>query len=791
MKHQTPASDVRRAIGLIVLGYGYIILVLVGSVWGGVALVRAWPWLFRFVTQFGFVYVLVMLGALWVRIPKPVGQRVTRAGSPKLIDEIERIARRLDAPVPDEVLIVEEFNAAAGDYPRFGIFGAPRRYLLLGLPLLDALPPDEIRAVIAHELAHLSRRHGRIRMLVGRVATSWTALAAHMATHRRYVSWLYLPFFKWFIPKLQTSEATLSRGYEYESDELAAKATDAETMAQALLRMGIQRRRLNRIFLPKLLAESAQLPAPPKDADSSLIGFLSAPIAAHEIVADIEASLAERTASDDDHPSLQDRLNKLGLRPAVEGLADAIAATSGQPGSASTLLGEKRAQKLRTLASPMHSTAFTLQWDALRELVGVWQDPAQGRKEGVEAAVAFAKWAARTQPAPQALQILREVHSAAPDDEEVSLRLAALLLEEPDRASAEEAVPILEKVAGTETIGAFAACALLQRAFLRLERPADVRQIANRENALRDARLATLMERSVVRAEDELIAAKLAPGAMRTLMAWLAANPEIVRAFLVQKKTSHFRGTPVYVVALQRRVAWYKYEGGKAGIELLQKCIEIFEVGPDADARVILVESGSSLLRRLRSIQDAVILDRLPDEKLRRVGTPPIRRAKLFASLRYAVLALFIGGPILVHLLDRSGNVSSEDSSADAESQWVMHVTPQADQFGRRFVGLLKAGETDSVARLISATAREPDSIAWASNLVRSVPHPRYAEVDRTMAYERRDGTVTRDYLGYAIIGNGDTVTVVVQTVEELGIRAVEFAKTKHGRIADPDSVGR
>jgi hypothetical protein len=59
------------------------------------------------------------------------------------------------------------------------------------------------------------------------------------------------------------------------------------------------------------------------------------------------------------------------------------------------------------------------------------------------------------------------------------------------------------------------------------------------------------------------------------------------------------------------------------------------------------------------------------------------------------------------------------------------------------------------------------------------------------MAFERHDGTVTRDYLGYAIAGDGDTVTVVIQTVEELGIRTVEFAKTKHGRITDPDSVSR
>src|SRR5205823_4280900 len=127
---------------------------------------------------------------------------------------------------------------------------------------------------------------------------------------------------------------------------------------------------------------------------------------------------------------------------------------------------------------------------------------------------------------------LREAHSVAHDDEDVSLQLGALLVEDSDTASAEEAVPILEKVAATETIGAFAACALLRKAFLRLKRPADARRIEIREKALIDARLATLKERSVVRVEDELLPAKLSAPAMRSLVVWLADNPEVVRAFL-------------------------------------------------------------------------------------------------------------------------------------------------------------------------------------------------------------------------------------------------------------------
>jgi len=71
---------------------------------------------------------------------------------PALYTLIADVARELSAPVPDEVLLDADLNAAVALRGYFA--GRGRCRLHLGFDLLVALPPEEVRAVIAHELAH-------------------------------------------------------------------------------------------------------------------------------------------------------------------------------------------------------------------------------------------------------------------------------------------------------------------------------------------------------------------------------------------------------------------------------------------------------------------------------------------------------------------------------------------------------------------------------------------------------------------------------------------------------------
>ena len=83
---------------------------------------------------------------------------------------------QLKGPRFHHVLLVDDLNAGVIQRPRLGVFGWPSNYLLLGLPLLEALSPEEALSVVAHEYGHLAGAHGRFEAFVYRLRRTWSML---------------------------------------------------------------------------------------------------------------------------------------------------------------------------------------------------------------------------------------------------------------------------------------------------------------------------------------------------------------------------------------------------------------------------------------------------------------------------------------------------------------------------------------------------------------------------------------------------------------------------------------
>jgi Zn-dependent protease with chaperone function len=125
-----------------------------------------------------------VIRALWVRIPDASGLAITPERAPGLFAAIERVRAALDGPKFRRVLLYGEFNAGVTQRPRWGIIGPNVNDLLVGLPLLQALSPGEFEAVLAHEMGHVSRQHGRFGHWVYRVRGTWSRLAGLFGTLR-------------------------------------------------------------------------------------------------------------------------------------------------------------------------------------------------------------------------------------------------------------------------------------------------------------------------------------------------------------------------------------------------------------------------------------------------------------------------------------------------------------------------------------------------------------------------------------------------------------------------------
>lgn len=129
--------------------------------------------------------IIAILRSMYIKFDKVGGLKLTRSEAPQLYAEVDSIADRLKAPRIDEIRINEELNAAAIQRPRLGIFGWYENTLLLGLPLLLSLEPDEARAVIAHEFGHFSGAHGKFSARIYRLNRTWEALRQNLARQKK------------------------------------------------------------------------------------------------------------------------------------------------------------------------------------------------------------------------------------------------------------------------------------------------------------------------------------------------------------------------------------------------------------------------------------------------------------------------------------------------------------------------------------------------------------------------------------------------------------------------------
>jgi Zn-dependent protease with chaperone function len=194
----------------------------------------------------------------------PQGRELTEAEAPQLFRMISDLRERLQAAPIHHVLITDEFNASIAQCPRFGLFGGYRNYLILGLPLLDAVSAEELLAVIAHEYGHLSGGHGKLGRWIYRQRKTFDTLYEHAQARREdnAVNGILAGMLDSFAPYYNAYTFVLSRQNEYEADAMSCLIAGTEATTSALIRINLLANWLQGSFWPKLYAQSTQHETP-------------------------------------------------------------------------------------------------------------------------------------------------------------------------------------------------------------------------------------------------------------------------------------------------------------------------------------------------------------------------------------------------------------------------------------------------------------------------------------------------------------------------------------------------
>ena len=551
-----------RVFLLAMLGYAYvfgILLVLLAIVAAVIYIVSTGRGI-RLLSDIAIplaLFAWFVSKSLWVKIDPPEGRELRKEEAPRLFAAIDDVTRTLRAPRADVVLLNDEYNAGVSQVPRLGVFGWHRNYLVVGLPLMQAMPPDEWRGVLAHEFSHLSRAHARFGNWIYRVRKTWYQLMERLENERQGGGmWMFKRFFQWYAPYFGAYSFVLARRDEYEADKLAATVVGREAMARGFIIGSVRSRLLSRKFWPEVDREVVTTPTPPRDVHSRMARVLRAELNPEPVRAWIAEDLSVETGSTDTHPAHRDRIAALGVS-----VPDLVG--DGGPPAASIAVTAAD-HFLGPLSSEM-TVHFDVEWQ--RSALGWWRDRHE-RERGEENALAaleqrketlddtdlweLARLTDARRGGEAAEPYLRELLRRIPRHAAAAYTLGYNLLDRDDA----EGVGLIElaididpnaKAPGSRVIAAY-----LHRQGKSDEAEQYEARASNAEGAQAEAE----RERESVYRQDSFLPHELERDNLDAITTELAKHPAVKRAWLARKDLKHGPENPLYVLGIDTGVDW-------------------------------------------------------------------------------------------------------------------------------------------------------------------------------------------------------------------------------------------
>lgn len=264
-------------------------------------------WLADDLSLSDFHAVVATLGGAWPRIDSShpdsdLGPVITPLDASGLCAEVTDISRRMGTRPPAEIRVTY--------LPCCAVMasGRRKRALVVGLPLLSVLTRSELRAVLAHELAHWAKddagRTARATRFVDGLAR---VLEADSGPQKRRVSWS--PLNLWARACLSLSRhwlAPIARGLETRADRASAALAGGDAAASALVKVA---------FVQPVFREVLAYYSPEQDGAPNVFAYFRT--FWHRLPESVITSLRHgvlsdrRAPVDPAHPALLDRMVSL------------------------------------------------------------------------------------------------------------------------------------------------------------------------------------------------------------------------------------------------------------------------------------------------------------------------------------------------------------------------------------------------------------------------------------------------------------------------------------------------
>lgn len=239
------------------------------------------------------------------------GPRLERAQHPRLFAMIDDVARQTAQEPPAELYLVAEVNAWVSRRDDVMGFGG-RPIMGLGLPLMEVLSVQELRAVVAHEFGHYVGGDTRLGPWIYRTREGIGRVLGELEQDDGSI--LAKPF-EWYGAGFVRVTSAISRAQEFVADATAARVAGVAANQRALTRSEGAAPALDGYMRSELFPAVARGFRPP--VAEGFRRYLAHPRIAALAAAHVDHALEHRkTGPYDTHPSLHERLAALDRLPA-------------------------------------------------------------------------------------------------------------------------------------------------------------------------------------------------------------------------------------------------------------------------------------------------------------------------------------------------------------------------------------------------------------------------------------------------------------------------------------------
>ena len=549
---------------------------------------------------------LVLLRSLWVSFPPPTGLPLQPKDVPNLYSLTNEISSKLQAPRFHHILLTNDFNATVVQRPRLGLLGWQQNYLILGLPLMLALPPEQFRAVLAHELGHLSGNHSRFGAWIYRQRETWYRIIKGLRQGGNEVSSLIFDrFLTWYSPFFNAYSFVLARMDEYEADKCAVELTGKQNAAEALINLQVKARFIERYFWSSIYKQVETEIEPPKMTYMAMQQALSQRLYQEITSSYLMEALTNKTNNADTHPCLTDRLKALGyiFNPQQEVAIFAPIEIS----AAQEFLGnglEKFIEHFSQVWREEIATAWRQKYVEFQQSIATLKDlnhKSQKQQLTLEEASQQAFLTFEFEGEEPAMPLLQEIIHREAHHASANCLLGQILLNKQDATGIEYIERAMDQDSSIVIEGCQIICYFLQQQ----GKINEVKSYQQRIENYNDFLLKAEQERYNLRQNDKFKSHDISDIELNKLCNQLSHYPHITTVYLFQKELQYFPEKPLYILAVKREFGWLKGSHEADNSKLVNSLLQENEL--PGNVSIFILNSNLNMEKKLKRIPNSMI----------------------------------------------------------------------------------------------------------------------------------------------------------------------------------------